>query len=101
MLLEHMSSVANFYSVGTLLKTMFSPWRQIVSTTRADQGVDAKFQAFLDNIISRFVGFFVRLFVLIAAVVFVTLTILANLVLLIIWPVAPVLPLILVIVGVT
>jgi hypothetical protein len=62
------SKVAKAFSGGAILRTLFSPWKQIVSGTDRDAAIGDKLRAMLDNIISRFVGFMVRSFTLIAAV---------------------------------
>lgn len=77
------------FSVMTLLKTLFSPWKRIVST--GAKGIDAKVQATLDNLVSRMVGFFTRLMVLIAALVMTTGTVIMSVSIAIIWPLIPLL----------
>ena len=79
----------DYFSIGTLLKTLFSPWKQNVSYTRPDQSLDAKMNALTDNLVSRFVGFFVRIGVLIAAIVTVSILFALNIVFAIIWPLLP------------
>lgn len=92
MLREHLASSVAFFSLGTLLKTLFSPWRQNVTATRPDQGIDDKFRAFLDNLISRFVGFWVRIFVLITGLFMLMAIAVANIIYVITWPIIPLSP---------
>ncbi len=99
MLGDHMTNMVEYFSIGTLLKTLFSPWRQNITIARPDQSLQAKASAGVDNIISRFVGFFVRLFVLVAAVLTLILVLLFNLVYTIVWPLLPLSPIILISVG--
>ena len=79
------------FSVDVLLKTLFSPWKRIVSLP--GRSIDEKFKALIDNLISRVIGFFVRLIVLIAALVMITVTTVAGLVLAVAWPLVPLLAL--------
>ena len=76
------------FSVPTLLKTLFSPWRRVVSYPGA--GVDAHVQAFIDNLISRFVGFTVRLAVIITAGLMIAAISVLAIVEVIAWPLIPI-----------
>ena len=76
------------FSVPILLRTLFSPWRQIVSL--AGRSLDEKLRAALDNLISRTIGFFVRLGTLIAAAVLTAMAAVAALALAASWPFIPV-----------
>jgi hypothetical protein len=84
-----LAAIEAAFSVGTLLRTLFAPWRRIVSYPGA--GLDAHLRAMIDNLVSRVVGFTVRIFVLIGAavvtIIFGTLALIACLV----WPILPLL----------
>ena len=79
--------VSHSFSVAILLKTLFAPWRRITSTPGA--GIDAKFRAMIDNLVSRAVGFFVRLIVLITALLLSGLTAVFFTLIMIVWPLLP------------
>jgi hypothetical protein len=89
MLVSHVENWLDYFSVRILLKTLFSPWRQTITYTIRDESIDKKFSAFLDNLISRLVGFFVRIFALIAAVVMVLVIFILNIIYVCIWPLLP------------
>lgn len=57
--------VAESFSVAQLMRTLFQPWRRIV--TYPGTSLDAKARAMLDNLVSRGIGFVVRSGVLIGA----------------------------------
>lgn len=84
-----LTGVSHMFSVPILLRTLWSPWRRIV--TNAGSGIDAKIRALGDNMVSRAIGFTVRLLVLITAGCMLLLTALAGLVFVVIWPLIPLL----------
>lgn len=88
-ILERPKKLGQAFSIGTLLKTLFSPWKRIVSG--GGKGLDAKFRAMLDNLVSRTVGFVVRIMVLIAAGVSTLSSLLYGIGVALIWPLIPVL----------
>ena len=81
------AAVERNFSVTILLNTLFAPWKRIISTQ--GRSLDAKVQAMFDNLVSRVVGFVVRLFVLFAAAISIAVTTLTSLALVIIWPLVP------------
>ncbi|HSX17972.1 MAG TPA: hypothetical protein VLE51_01290 [Candidatus Saccharimonadales bacterium] len=76
------------FSIGLLLKNLFSPWKQIV--TLPGKSLDEKFRAMIDNLVSRVIGFFVRLGTLIAAVVVITISSVFGFLAALGWPLVPV-----------
>src|SRR3990167_8829245 len=81
--------VQQAFSVDILLKTLFSPWKRIVSLP--GRSIDEKFRAAIDNLVSRVIGFVVRSLVLISALVMIAVTAVAGVVLAILWPLVPLL----------
>jgi len=75
------------FSVGILLRTLFAPWRRIV--TYPGVGIGPRLRAMGDNLVSRCIGFLVRLLVLIAAAVSAVALLILGLVQLAAWPVLP------------
>jgi hypothetical protein len=85
---QRLSALGASFSVGTLLRTLFAPWKRIISYPGA--GLDAHLRAMLDNLVSRGVGFMVRVFVLLAVGVLAVLELLLGLVGILLWPLLPV-----------
>ena len=80
-----LTSVSRNFSVSILLKTLFSPWKQL--TTQAT--FRNFFQALIDNTVSRLIGFVIRFFVLATAVLIIVLVSLAFAVIAISWAFIP------------
>jgi len=85
------------FSVPTLMRTLFAPWKRIVTAPGA--GIDAHLRAIGDNAISRLVGFTVRLTVLLSAAVSLAGMTIFGLLQIIIWPAVPLLALAFIIGG--
>lgn len=62
-------NIGRAFSGKTLLKTLFSPWKRIVTLNNQNATFQQKIRAFEDNLVSRAVGFCVRLLTLLAAFV--------------------------------
>jgi hypothetical protein len=81
------AGVEQMFSLNLLLRTLFSPWKRII--TAPGRGLDAQFRAGLDNLISRTVGFVIRLFVILAALFSMLGTLVASVIMVIVWPLLP------------
>jgi hypothetical protein len=79
--------VAHIFSLPILIRTLFAPWRRIITYPGA--GLDAQLRAFGDNLVSRCIGFTVRVLVLIAAGLILMLTACIGFVSIILWPLVP------------
>lgn len=83
-----LQTVADAFSVPQLLKTLFAPWRRII--TYPGGSIDDKAKAFADNLVSRAIGFVVRIIVILAAMMCLVLTAIVCLVEIITWPLLPI-----------
>lgn len=81
--------VSHMFSVPILLRTLFAPWRRIITYPGAS--INARFRAAGDNLVSRMVGFSVRALVLFSAGVMLLLTASVGLLQLVVWPLIPLL----------
>jgi hypothetical protein len=81
-------SVVDSFSVRQLLKTLFAPWKRIIS--QPGRSVEERFRAAIDNAFSRVVGFFVRLAVLLAAMFSLLIVIILGIAEIIVWPLLPI-----------
>lgn len=81
------AGVWQLFSVGILLRTLFFPWKRIV--TPPGKSFDAILRGMVDNAVSRFVGLWVRIFAVIAAVFLTGFASLVGIVLIGVWPLLP------------
>jgi hypothetical protein len=77
------------FSLSVLIKTLFSPWKMI--TTDTGKSLDDKMRAALDNLISRTIGFFIRIFSLITALILIVGAAIIGIVMTASWPFIPLL----------
>ena len=100
-----LSSITDFFSMGSLVRTLFKPYRQISAEVARDgASLDIIFHMFLDRLISRIVGFFSRLTLLFVGIIIIIFGSIFSLILIILWPIIPLLPvvgIILTAIGVT
>jgi hypothetical protein len=80
---------ADFFSIGLLISTIFAPYRQI-SAGEVEGSISDQLHAFLDRSISRFVGAFVRIFMIIVGLIAMTIQIIFGVILITIWPILPI-----------
>ncbi len=80
--LKHIGRV---FAVSVLLKTLFSPWKQITSPSSFHNF----FQATADNAVSRIIGFMVRSTMLFIALFWAIITVVLAIIFLLIWPFIP------------
>ena len=86
------------FSVPILLRTMFAPWRRIISPPGSS--LQQKARALVDNAVSRAVGFAVRLLALVSAGIIIAVYCIFGGLILVLWPVLPILGPVLIVVGV-
>jgi len=73
----------NIFSPLILLKTLFSPWKNLVGVPRP--GISGLKDWLIDNFISRGVGFFVRIFVFLVFLVFLIFYLIFSFLVILFW----------------
>lgn len=84
---NRLAAVNETLSVHQLLRTLFAPWKRIISYAGNDIG--DKFRATLDNLFSRMVGFVVRILFLLAAAVLLLTVSVVTVIEMAVWPLLP------------
>lgn len=79
---------SNVFSVPILIRTLFAPWRRII--TYGGAGINSQIRTAADNLVSRLVGFVVRLFVLFTAGVSLVVVMAVAAVEIAAWPLLPI-----------
>lgn len=88
---EKLLSTFDYFSIDLLLKTLFSPYRQIsAGKVRGPLGVQMR--AFFDRLISRLIGGMIRLTMIIVGSVAIVINGLLSAAWLILWGLVPLLP---------
>lgn len=88
---DRLTATAQYFSIGQLLSTLFSPFRQI-SAGRVNGSIGAQLRAFFDKTLSRVIGAIVRSFTIIAGLVALLFQSVFELIILIIWLILPAFP---------
>lgn len=90
---ERFSRVADRYSLSLLLRTFFSPFKQLDAYGGGD-GLNARLKAWLDRLISRMIGAMIRSFMMVVGLIAIAIEALIAVLRLFVWPLIPLTPLI-------
>jgi hypothetical protein len=90
---EGFSGAADYFSLDLLLRTLFSPFRQI-SVGRVDGSLGVRLQAFIDRILSRCIGALIRLFMIVVGSFSLLVYLLFGCVMLAAWAIVPIAPIV-------
>ncbi len=80
----------HFFSIGLMLKTLFSPWQRLHETKHKTLDLEEISSVFLINTVMRLVGFVVRATFVIIGLVLIILTALVGVCVLVMWLVLPI-----------
>jgi hypothetical protein len=82
-----LSRMARQFSLGQVLSTLFAPWKQ--DMVHGQGSPEAVMKALLLNVVSRLIGFFIRLGLLVFALGTMLVLALGGLLLAAVWPILP------------
>jgi hypothetical protein len=86
-------AVYDYFSIDILLRSFFSPFRQI-SAGRVDGPIAVKMRAFFDLQFSRMIGAFMRTIVMCIGIIALLLTVAIGVAYVLVWIIMPAFPLI-------
>lgn len=78
---DRLKGTADFFSIGSLARTLFAPFRQISAHA-----------GFLDRLISRLVGAATRFLIMIFGIIVIVLETILGLIAILVWPLVPLVP---------
>jgi hypothetical protein len=81
-------AILHLFSVSILLGTLFAPWKRIV--TPPGRSIEQILRGMVDNLVSRTIGFFVRISVLCIVVILTAIATVVGFVMVATWPLIPV-----------
>lgn len=90
---ERIASTADYFSIDLLVKTLFSPFRQI-SAGKVNGPLGVKWRAFVDRLISRCIGALMRTILIVIGTVSIAVIALVGCITLVVWLIVPAMPLI-------
>lgn len=93
MLRERMGATMDYFSIDLLLRTLFSPFRQI-SAGKVRGPLAVQMRAFFDRLVSRVIGAMVRSFMIVIGLVAIISYTLIGCLVLLLWAIVPLFPII-------
>lgn len=89
--LQRLFRTEEYFSLGLLARTLFQPFRQIDAEGRRG-GLDVQLRAFVDVVMSRFVGTSARTILMVIGSLWLAVSFLVSVVWLLVWPLLPFAP---------
>lgn len=91
MLRERLASLTDYFSVDLLVKTLFSPFRQI-SAQNVNGSINVQLRAFFDKLLSRIIGAIVRTGMILVGAAAILIYSLLGVIGLVVWALVPIFP---------
>ena len=89
---QRLKSTLEFFSVGQLAATLFSPFRQISASETSGGSPAIALRLFFDKLISRFIGAFVRLVTIVFGLVAILFLVVYQALIICMWLLLPLFP---------
>lgn len=88
---EQLDGVVDYFSIGLLFRTLFSPFRQI-SAGQVDGSFEVQMRALFDRCVSRAIGAAARLVIICIGAVWLVCAVAVAALTLVLWTALPILP---------
>lgn len=88
---DRLKDIADFFSMRLLVRNLFAPFRQIATEKRDNLPLAERLHAWADLMVSRMVGAIIRFVLLIVGTVSLFVRVIIGLVVMILWPLTPLL----------
>jgi hypothetical protein len=93
-LLEKLAMTEDFFSIDSLLGNLFAPFKQISATGYIGGTLQDKMRDWFDKQFSRVFGAIIRLILILVGTLWLLMQLFFDLILLLIWPLLPLLPIV-------
>ncbi len=90
---EKIAATVDYFSIGLLLKTLASPYRQI-GAGRVNGSASVKWRAFVDRSVSRIMGFIVRIIIIFIGCLAIVMHSVIGATIVVVWGFVPLLPIV-------
>lgn len=82
--------VFNFFSIFTLLSTLFAPWKRMDEAYPKGLDIFGWLSTFIVNMLMRFVGLVTRTIIVLVGMIFATIVFLGGMAVFMVWTVMPI-----------
>lgn len=91
-IMESLDRSIDYFSLGILIKTWFSPFHQIDAGKFSNAPFDVRMRKFFDRSFSRVFGAFLRTIVMLVGIIVIAFKAILGLITLVFWPILPAFP---------
>lgn len=93
-ILDGIEKTMDYFSLGLLIKTWFSPFRQIDAGKLANASLEMRMKKLFDRTFSRFMGAMLRTILMLVGIIVISAKAVFGLATLLFWPIMPIFPVI-------
>lgn len=86
---DRLKDAADFFSMRLLIRNLFAPFRQIAAQKGENLSLNMRFHAWVDLMVSRFVGATIRFLLLVIGTIVLIIRAVIGIVLAVAWPLMP------------
>ena len=97
---SRLGNLADSFSISLLLRTLFSPYKQISAYGSGGDSFQGQISDFFDRLLSRIIGAIFRLLIIFSGIIVMLGGAIVSLLLIIIWPLLPLLPIVSVVLAI-